>query len=183
MHRNMSYRIENINIYIYIYSVLLRIFRAVLDSTLHLVLFIQYILNTVSVAYICIIWEVVIPNQCRPVWTEHCIYFMRKITLWLPLLMTWSCLESKNLSIGLTCLQLILVTSQTCFLPLGCTRTSSLSVLYNMPHPLINHLSENNHRDAQGVNNYINTQRAGDIHVTFRPNQALGWFPSKMISI
>ena len=35
-----------------------------LDSTLHLVLFIQYILNSVSVAYICIIWEVVIPDLC-----------------------------------------------------------------------------------------------------------------------
>ena len=34
-----------------------------LDSTLHLVLFIKYILNSVSVAYMCIIWEVVISYE------------------------------------------------------------------------------------------------------------------------
>ena len=42
-----------IYIYIYIYSVLARIYLEWwLNSTLHLVLFIQYILNSVSVAYI-----------------------------------------------------------------------------------------------------------------------------------
>ena len=48
-----------------------------LDSNL---LFTQYILNTVSIAYICIIWEVVNSSErwlthvewSQPVWTEHC---------------------------------------------------------------------------------------------------------------
>ena len=42
-----------------ILSVLPRIFRVVVGFYMNLVLFIQYIVNSVSVAYICIIWEVV----------------------------------------------------------------------------------------------------------------------------
>ena len=52
-----------------------------LDSNLHLVLFTQFKLNSVSVAYICVIWEVlnscwvvVIPDQCWPVWAEHWLW-------------------------------------------------------------------------------------------------------------
>ena len=44
-----------------------------LDSTLHLVLFIQYTLNTVSAAYICIIWEVVTSSEW---WLIHAEWWL-----------------------------------------------------------------------------------------------------------
>ena len=62
-----------------------------LDSTLHLVLFIQFILNSVSVAYICIIFVVVnscqvvvIPDQCGQniVYNMYMLPYLQKLTIW-----------------------------------------------------------------------------------------------------
>ena len=89
-----------------------------LDSNLHLVLFIQYILNTVSVPYTCIIWEV---GKSSEWWLIHAEWWLFPTSVDRTLLIILHILDTRNwctLHIQCTCTLYILYTC-TCSPTLG----------------------------------------------------------------